>query len=138
MQDHAVNELEGELLEWSMDFEIKECVDEYRWTEIELLPELYAEAGEVDGVGVVPDVKQRFDHTAVVVGDSMYIWGGLVCCVFEEDSQKYHNQPGRDLWRYDVATRKWTELQVCACVRVCVCVYCVPWYEVKCIGTSIS
>lgn len=106
VQDHAVNELEGELVEWSMEFELKECVDEFRWTEIELLSDYYA-----DDDGFVPDVKQRFDHTAVVVGDSMYVWGGLICCVFEEDSGLFHNQPGQDLWRYDVSTRKWVELQ---------------------------
>ena len=108
VQDHAVNELEGELLQWSMDLQLKECVDEYRWTEIGLLPEYYEEEG-----GVVPDVKQRFDHTAIVVDGSMYIWGGLICCVYEEDSEQFHNQPGQDLWRYDVSTRKWVELQVC-------------------------
>ena len=108
VQDHAVNELEGELKQWSMDFELKECIDEYRWTEIEL---------QEDIDGNVPDVKQRFDHTAVVVGDSMYIWGGLTCCnpySYEEDVVEYHNEPGKDLWRYDVSTREWVELQVSA------------------------
>lgn len=107
VQDRAVNELQGELVEWSMDFELKECIDEYRWTEIELSADTYSDEG-----GFIPDVKQRFDHTAVVVGESMYIWGGMTCCVYEEDSQLFHNQPGQDLWRYDVKTRKWVELQV--------------------------
>ena len=77
----------------------------------------------------MPDVKQRFDHTAIVVGDSMYVWGGLICCVFEEDSGLFHNQPGQDLWRYDVPTRKWVELQVRwrACVGAC-------WRALACVG----
>ena len=43
-------------------------------------------------------------NVQVVVQRNMFIWGGLICCVFEYKSgdpktNPYKNKQGEDLWR---------------------------------------
>lgn len=117
IQDSAVNEQEGLLQSWSIEFDVKECDYEYRWTELPSTNTSFKVPDEKTQPNWKSrDIRQRYDHTAVVVQRNMYIWGGLICCVFEYKSgdaktNPYKNKQGEDLWRYNVDDEKWVYLR---------------------------
>lgn len=70
-----MNEQEGLLQSWSIEFDVKECDYEYRWTELPSTNTSFQVPGESPKPDdkTVPkwksrDIRQRYDHTAVSAG----------------------------------------------------------------------
>ena len=81
IEDGVANGLEGHVNNWELDLVLEPCrggEDEFTWSQV--VPQSSDE--------VVP--PPRYDHSAVVVGHSMFVFGGFSDIV------------RNDLWRFDV------------------------------------
>jgi len=84
VEDGVMNNLEGRVNSWELDLVLEPCrggEDEFTWTQV-----LNSSSSNEDA-NVPPP---RYDHSAVVVGNSMFLFGGF--------SDVVRN----DLWRFDV------------------------------------
>ena len=64
-----MNEQEGLLQSWSIEFDVKECDYEYRWTELPSTNTSFKVPDEkTQPTWKSRDIRQRYDHTAVGAG----------------------------------------------------------------------
>ena len=64
-----MNEQEGLLVSWSIEFDVKECDYEYRWTELPSTDTSYKVPDEITRPDWKSrDIRKRYDHTAVSTG----------------------------------------------------------------------
>ena len=70
-QDSVVNEQQGLLESWSIEFDVKECDYEYRWTELPSTNTTFKVPDEeTQPSWKSRDIRKRYDHTAVSTGIS--------------------------------------------------------------------
>lgn len=88
MYDREVDAIEGDLLRWKLSFDLEPCSPQFQWTDLShTVPQML--------------LRPRYQHTAVVVGESMFVYNG-----------HSRGRLAADLWRYDAnpARRLWTKL----------------------------
>lgn len=88
IEDLYPDNLNGQLLNWSIDFVSSPCVPVYSWTNV---------TAELQS-GVLPPL--RYQAKSIAFEDSFFMWGG----------RDENDLPLDDLYRYDKSLQTWTQL----------------------------